>query len=110
MSNAWLKLLTASILEIGWVVGITHSDSIFDWSITIVALIICFYLLISSTLVLPVGSSYAIFVGLGATGVTLMDFLVFDLPFNIWKVIFIVILLVGVIGLKLVTDEEEEAA
>lgn len=65
-----------------------------------------FYLLIDASKVLPVGTSYAVFVGLGTTGVTLADFIFFDQPFNPEKIILIMTLLLGVISLKLVMTNE----
>lgn len=110
MSKAWLKLLIASIFEVGWVVGIAHSSTVFEWILTGAASVTCFYLLVDSTEHLPVGTSYAVFVGLGASGVTVLDFIVFKQPFDITKIILIIILLLGVVGLKLVTDEKEQAS
>ena len=65
-----------------------------------------FYLLIEASKVLPVGTSYAVFVGLGTTGVTLFDFIFFGQPFNPGKIVLIITLLLGVISLKLVTTNE----
>lgn len=110
MSKAWVKLLVASVFEVGWVVGIAHADTVFLWIVTVIASITCFYLLVDSTEHLPVGTSYAIFVGLGASGVTIFDFVVFKQPFDIVKIILIGVLLLGVVGLKLVTDEKEQTS
>lgn len=102
----WIKIIIASIFEIAWVLGLTHANNILEIIGTIFAIIISFYLLINVSKYLPVGTSYAVFVGLGTTGVTLCDFLIFNQPFQLSKVIFIFLLLVGVIGLKLVTDKK----
>lgn len=102
----WTKIIIAAIFEVMWVIGITHSSNWWQWGITLVAIYISFYLLIRASMELPVGTSYAVFVGLGATGVTLSDFLLFDEPFNIGKIILIAILLFSVIGLKLVTGKD----
>ncbi len=67
-----------------------------------------FYLLINASKQLPVGTSYAVYVGLGATGVTIADFAFFGEPVVIGKVMLIVMLIIGVVGLKLVTHEEED--
>lgn len=67
-----------------------------------------FYLLINASKSLLVGTAYAVFVGLGTTGVTIFDVLVFAHGLNIGKVILIFTLLLGVIGLKLVTTNKGE--
>lgn len=102
----WIKIIIASIFEVGWVIGITHADSWWQWVLTVIAIYVSFYLLIVASMELPVGTSYAVFVGLGATGVAISDFLFFGQPFTIWNIVFIAVLLIGVIGLKMVTSEE----
>lgn len=102
----WLKIIIASIFEVGWVIGLTHASSVFEWILPIIAIFLSFYLLIEASKVLPVGTSYAVFVGLGTTGVTLFDFLFFGQPFNLGKIILIITLLLGVISLKLVTTSD----
>ena len=102
----WLKIVIAALFEVGWVIGLTHASSVFEWILTVIAIFLSFYLLIDASKVLPVGTSYAVFVGLGTTGVTLADFIFFDQPFNPGKIILIMTLLLGVICLKLVTTNE----
>lgn len=109
MDKHWMKLLIASILEVGWVIGLAHAASIFEWMLTIIAIILCNYLLISATKVLPTGTAYAVFVGLGTAGAVISEMVFFQEPFNLIKISLIVLLLIGVIGLKLVTDHEQEA-
>ena len=59
---------------------------------------------------LPVGTVYAVFVGLGTAGTVIADILFFGQDFNIAKIGLIALLLLGVVGLKLVTKEQEEVA
>lgn len=108
MNRQWMKLLIASLLEIGWVIGLAHAKNYIEWTATIIAIILCNYLLVSACKVLPTGTSYTIFVGLGTLGAVLSEILLFGEPFNLLKIVFIVLLIIGVVGLKLVTDEEEE--
>ncbi|PTH23613.1 QacE family quaternary ammonium compound efflux SMR transporter [Staphylococcus arlettae] len=102
----WLKIIIAAIFEVGWAVGLTHASTTLEWLLTIIAIIVSFYLLINASQYLPVGTSYAVFVGLGTTGVTILDFVVFGQPLIIGKIVLIFALLAGVIGLKLVTPSE----
>ncbi|HWK21864.1 MAG TPA: SMR family transporter [Ureibacillus sp.] len=106
--KSWLKVLLAAILEVFWVIGLAHANELWEWVGTILAIILCNYLLIKSTSVLPTGTVYAVFVGLGTAGAVLSEIVFFDEPFNILKVLLIVLLLIGVIGLKLVTDDNQE--
>ncbi|KYH14060.1 multidrug resistance protein SMR [Staphylococcus kloosii] len=109
MEMNWLKIVIAALFEVGWVIGLTHASNTIEWLGTIIAIFLSFYLLIQASKVLPAGTTYAIFVGLGTTGVTLCDFLVFGQPLNIGKIILIFILLAGVVGLKLATTSEKGA-
>ena len=106
--KAWFKVLLASLLEVFWVIGLAHANEIWEWIATIIAIGICNYLLIKATSTLPTGTVYAVFVGLGTAGAVLSEILFFGEPFNIIKILLIVLLLVGVIGLKLVTDDKKE--
>ncbi|MCG7337932.1 SMR family transporter [Staphylococcus sp. ACRSN] len=106
----WIKIIIAAVFEIGWVVGLTHASSTIEWLFTVIAIVLSFYLLINASKSLPVGTAYAVFVGLGTTGVTVFDFLVFAHTINVGKVILIFTLLIGVIGLKLVTTDKGDEA
>lgn len=108
MNKHWIKLLVAVALEIIWVIGLAHSYNPWTWSGTIVAIILCNYFLITATEYLPTGTAYAVFVGLGSAGAVISEILIFGEPMQLMKILFIILLLVGVIGLKLVTDQEEK--
>lgn len=108
MNYNWMKLLIASILEVGWVIGLVHAESFLHWTGTIVAIILCNYFLISATNVLPTGTAYTVFVGLGTAGAVISEIVFFGEPINLMKIAFIILLLIGVIGLKLVTDNGEK--
>lgn len=102
--KSWLMVLLASLLEVFWVIGLAHADEVWEWVGTVIAIGICNYLLIKATSKLPTGTVYAVFVGLGTAGAVLSEIMFFGEPFNIIKILLIVLLLLGVIGLKLVTD------
>lgn len=108
MWKEWLKIIIAACFEVVWVVGLTHASSFFEWLVTVIAIIISFYYLIVAGEKLPVGTVYAVFVGLGAAGTVVVDILVFGEEANLIKLGLIALLLLGVIGLKLTTDEEKE--
>ena len=61
--------------------------------------------MISASKQLPVGTVYAVFVGIGAAGTVIADMLFFGEPFTIMKVVLLFLLLVGIIGLKLSTND-----
>ncbi|WP_342507821.1 multidrug efflux SMR transporter [Sporosarcina sp. FSL K6-2383] len=108
MNANWVKVIIAAFFEVFWVIGLKHADDFWAWTGTIIAIIISFYLMIMAGRELPVGTVYAVFVGLGTAGTVFSDTLFFDEPFQLAKVLLILVLLAGVIGLKLVTKDTVE--
>ncbi|MBD2862040.1 multidrug efflux SMR transporter [Paenibacillus sp. IB182363] len=104
----WVKVFVAAFFEVFWVIGLKHADSAPEWAGTIVAIIVSFYMMIMAGRHLPVGTVYAVFVGMGTAGTVLSEILFFGEPFKAAKMILIVVLLAGVIGLKLVTGDSKE--
>ncbi|EOR21430.1 Multidrug resistance protein ykkC [Niallia nealsonii AAU1] len=112
MSKYWLMVFSAGIVEVAWVSGLKHASTYLEWSGTILAIVISFYLLIYTTKYLPIGTVYAVFTGLGTAGTVIAEIILFNEPINLVKILLILVLLIGVIGLKMVTDEgtnQEEA-
>lgn len=101
--------MLASLLEVCWVTGLKHSGSILEWSLTILAIIATFILLPIAAKSLPIGTVYAIFAGLGTAGTVIVEIIVFGEPFNLLKVLLIGTLLIGVIGLKTVSNEPSKS-
>ena len=105
MNVNWLKVILAAVFEVVWVIGLKHADNFLEWTITVIAIIISFTVMIMAGRKLPVGTVYAVFVGLGTAGTVLSDILLFNEPLKIEKLILVGVLLAGVIGLKLVTPD-----
>ena len=107
MNKYWLMIVGASFFEVGWVIGLKHSQTIGQYALTLVGIILSFYYLIKATQHLSVGTAYAVFVGLGTLGTVLMDTVLFDAPVTGLKLMFIGLLMLGVIGLKLLADHPQ---
>lgn len=105
MNKEWIKVILAAVLEVFWVIGLTHSNNLFQWALTILLISVSNYLMISATSKLPTGTVYAVFVGLGTVGIVLSDALFFGATLNLLKLILILLLISGVVGLKLLTPE-----
>ena len=111
MNRDWIKVFLAGFIEVIWVAGLKYSDSWYEWLITIITICVSFYLLIGATKRLPVSTVYAVFTGLGAAGTVISEILFFNEPFQLIKILLILVLVTGVIGLKtLSNDKKEEAA
>jgi paired small multidrug resistance pump len=106
MNTNWIKVFVAAFFEVFWVIGLKHANGFWTWTGTVISILISFYLMIMAGRKLPVGTVYAVFVGLGTAGTVISEILFFGEPFKVEKVLLILLLLVGVIGLKLVTKDK----
>lgn len=105
VSRYWLVLIVAACIEVGWIIGLKHADDVWTWTGTFLAILVSNYLLIRTGRVLPVGTAYAVYVGLGTAGTVIAEIAFFGEPLEMVKIFLILLLLSGVIGLKLITDE-----
>ncbi len=104
-NSEWTKVVGAAIFEVIWVIGLKHASTVWEWLITGIAIIISFYVIISASSELPVGTVYSVFIGLGTAGTVIADIIIFGEPFKLMKLVLVLILLAGVIGLKIVTQD-----
>lgn len=105
MKKEWLLVMIAAVFEVMWVAGLKYASNWLEWAGTAVAVAISFGGLILSGRRLPTGTAYAVFVGLGTTGTVMAEMIWFGMPFRWEKVLLILLLLTGIMGLKLVTAE-----
>ncbi|MFP7168898.1 DMT family transporter [Terribacillus halophilus] len=108
MTKQWLSVVLAGLIEVLWVIGLKHANNAIEWVGTIICILLSFYLMLRASKHMPVGTVYAVFVGIGSTGTVIVDMLFFGEPFKLVKVLLIAVLLAGVIGLKLVTGNNQE--
>ncbi|REK77075.1 DMT family transporter [Paenibacillus paeoniae] len=104
----WLLVIVAACFEVLWVMGLKHAETMAHWAGTIVAIIVSFLLLIYTAKKLPTSTAYAVFVGLGTVGTVLVEMSVFGEPFRWSKIGLVAVLLVGIVGLKMVTHGNDE--
>lgn len=103
---AWFLLLIAGICEIAWAYGLKISEGLTKlwpsiW--TIVAMGLSCIFLGWSLKELPLGTAYAIWTGIGAVGTAILGILFFGESTELWRLFSIGLILLGIIGLKLVT-------
>jgi quaternary ammonium compound-resistance protein SugE len=104
---AWLVLLVAGILEIGWAVGLKFTDGfsrLWPSVATVCAMAVSLVLLGLAVRTLPVGTAYAVWTGIGTVGTVLLGMALFGEPATPLRLAFIAMIVGGIIGLKLVTD------
>lgn len=100
----WVVLFCAGMFEIVWAIGLKYSygfTRFWPSLITTVAMLISVVLLGFSMKTLPVGTAYAIWVGVGALGIAVFGIVLFGEPLNLFRVLSLMLILCGIIGLKL---------
>ena len=104
---SWILLVVAGLLEICWAIGLkyTHGFTKLLPSIfTLITLAASMYLLARASQVLPIGTAYAIWVGIGALGASILGILLFNESASPLRLLFLGLLLVSIIGLKLTAE------
>lgn len=105
MNKYWFMVLLAGLVEIIWVVGLKHADSIATWGVTVIAIIASFYFLLTAMAHLPSSTVYAMFTGIGTVGTVLTGIFIFNEPAHAIKLVLLGTLVIGIIGLHRVTGE-----
>lgn len=104
-SVAWWILIVAGLFETGWAIGMKYSDGfskLWPSVFTAISMLISVVLLTYSLKVLPVGSAYAVWTGIGATGTVILGILLFKEPHDILRLFFILFIIVGIAGLRII--------
>jgi quaternary ammonium compound-resistance protein SugE len=103
---AWISLFIAGLFEIGWAIGLKYTDGFSKlwpsvW--TVAAMIVSLVFLEYALRTLPVGTAYAIWVGIGAVGTAIMGMYLFNESRELARIICLLLIVAGVVGLKFVT-------
>lgn len=101
---SWLVLLVAGLLEVGWAVGLKHSDGFsraIPSMLTILSMIASVALLGVALRTLPVGTGYAVWTGIGTVGTAILGITLMGEPASIGRLACIGLIVVGILGLKL---------
>ncbi len=104
MSSPWIVLFIAGLLEVCWAVGLKYTEGFTRLSPTIFTLSTLagsMYLLAKAAQSLPIGTAYAVWVGIGAVGAGILGIVLFKEPITFPRIAFMVLLVVSIIGLKL---------
>lgn len=103
-ATAWLVLIVAGLLETAWTIGLKAADGFTrPWPslFTVAALAASMVLLALAVRVLPIGTAYAVWVGIGALGAAALGAVLFQEPLTPARVGFLLLLLVSIVGLRL---------
>jgi quaternary ammonium compound-resistance protein SugE len=108
MSQAasWLVLVVAGLFEVGWAIGLKYTDGFTRFWPTVwtaLALLVSMALLGTAVKALPVGTAYAVWVGVGAVGTAVLGVVLLGEAASLGRVASIALIVVGIVGLKLAT-------
>jgi quaternary ammonium compound-resistance protein SugE len=100
----WLILVLAGLFEIGWAVGLKSTAGftrLWPTVFTVLSMAISFGLLGLALKSLPLGTAYAVWVGVGAVGTALVGMLVLGEAANAGRLLSLALIVAGIVGLKL---------
>ncbi|MFE4816270.1 MULTISPECIES: quaternary ammonium compound efflux SMR transporter SugE [Streptomyces] len=100
---AWILLLVAGLLEVGWSIGMKYTDGftrLVPSVLTGAGIVASMVLLSYAAKSLPIGTAYGVWVGIGAAGAAVLGMLVLGEPATAARIFFVCLLLVAVVGLK----------
>ncbi len=105
---SWLILFLAGLFETGWAIGLKYSEGftrVWPSVWTAVSMLISVILLGLAMKNLPVGTAYAVWVGIGAVGTVILGVYLFGDPVNLPRIISMGLIVAGIIGLKLASPD-----
>ena len=104
----WLYLGIAGLLEIAWAIGLKYTEGwtrLYPSLATAALMVASFYFLSLAVRVLPIGTSYAVWTGIGTVGAAILGIVLFGESRDLSKVVCVLLILTGIVGLKLTSAE-----
>lgn len=108
---AWLFLILAGLSEIAWAYGLKMTDGFthLGWgAFTVAFMIVSFGLFAKSMRTIPIGTAYAVFTGIGAAGTAILGIFYLNEGANFLKILSLIVIISGIIGLKLCDKKVED--
>ena len=104
---SWFLLIIAGLLEAGWAIGLKFTEGFTKFIpsvLTIAGIVTSMYLLATAARTLPIGTAYAVWVGIGTAGAVILEMTVLGEPVSSWRLFFLGLLITAIIGLKMSAD------
>jgi quaternary ammonium compound-resistance protein SugE len=104
---AWILLVVAGLLEVGWAIGLKYTQGftrLWPSVFTLTAMVLSVVLLGVAMKSLPVGTSYAVWVGVGAVGTAVLGMVLFGEPATAGRLVSLGFIVAGIVGLKLASS------
>ena len=102
----WFLLFAAGLLEVGWAIGLKYTEGftrVVPSVLTLAAMAGSVFLLGIAMKSLPVGTSYAVWVGVGAVGTAILGMVLFNEPASTGRILNLGLIVAGIVGLRLAT-------
>ena len=103
---AWVILVAAGLFEVGWAIGLKYTEGFTRlWPTvgTVMAMVVSLGMLGVAMKSLPVGTAYAVWVGVGAVGTAILGIVLLGEPANVGRLVSLGLIVAGIVGLKLAT-------
>ncbi len=100
----WVILLSAGLLEVGWAIGLKYTEGFsrpWPTAWTVLSMLLSIGLLGIAMKSLPVGTAYAVWVGIGAIGTAVMGIVLLGEHASTMKLLSLLLIFIGIVGLKL---------
>ncbi len=104
---AWIALVIAGLFEVGWAIGLKYTDGFTKlWPTvgTVAAMALSVGLLGVAMKSIPVGTAYAVWVGVGAVGTAILGIVLLGESAGTGRLISLALIVAGIIGLKLASS------
>ena len=104
---AWFYLIIAGLFEVGFTTSLKLSDNFTNkgWAaLFFISISLSFYFLNRAIQIIPIGTAYAVWTGIGAVGTVIIGIFLFKEPSHFWRIFFIFLLIGSILGLKFVSS------
>jgi quaternary ammonium compound-resistance protein SugE len=101
---AWILVIVSGLLETAWAIGLKASDGFtrpIPTVLTIAGMIASFVMLSFAARTLPIGTAYAVWVGIGAVGTAILGVVLYEEAVTSLRLVSMTLLIAGIVGLKL---------
>ncbi len=105
---SWFYLVIAGLFEVGFTTSLKLSDNFSNkgWAaVFFISITLSFYFLNKAIQVIPIGTAYAVWTGIGAVGTVIAGIILFREPSDFWRMFFIFLLIGSILGLKFVSAQ-----
>jgi quaternary ammonium compound-resistance protein SugE len=104
---AWFYLIIAGLFEVGFTTSLKLSNNFANkgWALLFfLSIILSFFFLNKAVQIIPMGTAYAVWTGIGAVGTVIVGILLFRESTDFWRMFFLAILIGSILGLKFMSN------